>query len=92
MSRKSIVERRADKMAEMEAIRRELVQLDAKAAERIGKLAVRAGLADIDLEDDAWVKEFQALATKFHGRAKTSRRPASESAGADGASDGAATV
>ena len=57
MARKTIGDRRADTIARMDALKRELAELDARAGERIGKLAVRAGLADLDLDDDALMKE-----------------------------------
>lgn len=74
MARKTIGDRRADTIARMDALKKELAELDAKAGERIGKLAVRAGLADLDLDDDALMKEFQALAGRFQGKRKEPAR------------------
>ena len=71
MVRKTITERRAEKLAQMDALKKELASLETKAGERIGKLAVRAGLADLSLDDDTLVKEFQAIAGRFRsGKAK----------------------
>ena len=89
MPRKSISGLRAEKVAQMEELQRELAQLDAKAAERIGRLAVKAGLADIDVDDDLWVKEFKALAGRFRGHEKRAAETGKSSAGQGGASDGA---
>ena len=55
MARKTLSERKADKLAELES----------KAAERIGKIAIAAGLGDLDLDDAAMRKEFEAIASKF---------------------------
>lgn len=91
MSRKSIGERRTEKLAQIEELRRELVQLDAKAAERIGKLAVKAGLADLDLDDEALTRELQALAARFRpGKASTAKATAHSDHPA-GATDGKAS-
>jgi hypothetical protein len=65
MAKKTIVERRAEKLAQMDALKKELAALETKAGERIGKLALRAGLADLNLDDDTLVKEFQAIAGRF---------------------------
>ena len=89
MPRKSISGLRAEKLAQMEELQRELAQLDAKAADRIGKLAVKAGLADLDLEDDLWIKEFKALAGRFRGHAKRASEAGKGVVGQSGASDGA---
>jgi hypothetical protein len=65
MAKKTIVERRAEKLAQMDALKKELAALETKAGERIGKLALRAGLADLNLDDETLVKEFQAIAGRF---------------------------
>lgn len=70
MARKSLGDRRAEKLAQMEALKKQLVELDAKAGERLGKLAVRAGLADLNLDDETLVREFQALAGRFRAHSK----------------------
>ncbi|MBD4685218.1 hypothetical protein GUG36_05995, partial [Xanthomonas citri pv. citri] len=38
-------------------------------AERIGKLAIKAGLVDLDLSDDQLSTEFAAMAARFQGKA-----------------------
>ena len=77
MTRKTLGERRAEKLAQMEALKKELAGLEAKAGERIGKLAVRAGLAELNLDDETLVKEFQALAGRFRGNRKEPDQPPS---------------
>jgi DNA-binding transcriptional MocR family regulator len=58
-------DRRAEKLAQMDVLKKELAALESKAGERIGKLAIRAGLTDLNLDDDTLVKEFQAIAGRF---------------------------
>lgn len=71
MARKTLAERKAAKVAELQKIKAELAELEAKSAERIGKIALAAGLVDLDLDDDTLRKEFEAIASKFRkGEAK----------------------
>ena len=93
MARKSLGDRRAEKLAQMEALKKQLVELDAKAGERLGKLAVRAGLADLNLDDETLVREFQALAGRFRGNAAQppgpqARKPTPDGADASAGADG----
>jgi hypothetical protein len=46
------------------------IPLPELAAKRLGKIALRAGLADLDIEDAALLKEFQPIAARFRGGAK----------------------
>jgi hypothetical protein len=52
MPRKSLTDRRAEKLAQLDAIKKDLAALELKAGERLGKLALKAGLADLALDDD----------------------------------------
>ena len=65
MPRKSLTDRRAEKLAQLDAIKKELAALETKAGERLGKLALKAGLADLDLDDDTLIEEFRAIAGRF---------------------------
>ncbi|MBO9904185.1 hypothetical protein J7435_20180 [Xanthomonas phaseoli pv. dieffenbachiae] len=65
MARKTLSERKADKLAELNRIKAELAELESKAAERIGKIALAAGLGDLDINDAELRKEFEAIASKF---------------------------
>jgi hypothetical protein len=67
MARKTLSERKAEKLAELNRIKAELAELESKAAERIGKLAIAAGLGDLDIDEATLRKEFEALASKFRG-------------------------
>ncbi|WP_152066177.1 TraC family protein [Escherichia coli] len=67
MARKTLSERKAEKLAELNRIKAELAELESKAAERIGKIAIAAGLGDLDIDEATLRKEFEALASKFRG-------------------------
>lgn len=74
MARPKTSERRATALAALEAAKRDVADLEAKEAARIGKIALRAGLADLDLDDATLLAEFQALAGRFRdGTAKPAR-------------------
>lgn len=85
MARKSLTERRQEKLHQLNTLKRELAEMEEQAAKRLGKLALRAGLADIDIEDAALLKEFQAIAARFHGDgAKIEARQGAPANGAGG--------
>ena len=73
MARKTLTERRTEKLEELDRIKNQLAKLEAQAAERIGRLAIRAGLGDIDLEDEQLAKEFAAVAAKFQAGQKKAK-------------------
>ncbi len=96
MARQKASERRAAALAALEAAKRDVQELETKDAARIGKMAVRAGLADLDLDDPTLLREFQAVAARFRdGKAKPAGSgkgaPAADEpnagAGANGGSD-----
>jgi hypothetical protein len=64
-TRKSLTERRAEKIAQIEKLKEHLADLREAAAEHIGKLAVKAGLADIAIDDAALLKELETIANRF---------------------------
>ncbi|ELP4839931.1 hypothetical protein VM247_004547 [Salmonella enterica] len=83
MARKTLAERKADKLAELNRIKAELAELETKAAERIGKIALSAGLADMELDDATLRKEFEAIASRFRGNQGKQAVPASSASGAE---------
>ena len=75
MAHKTLAERKADKLAELERIKAELAAIDTQAATRIGKMALACGLADLELDDSTLRQEFEAIATRFrqgHGQPEAS--------------------
>ena len=80
MARKTLAERRSEKLDELERIKSDLARIEERAAMQVGKLAVRAGLADLDIEDEQLAKEFAALAAKFQSKSGKKDKPASPNA------------
>jgi hypothetical protein len=67
VARKTLSTQLAEKQAQLGTLREEIAKIQNKAANRIGRLAVRAGLADLDIEDADFIREFQAIAARFRG-------------------------
>lgn len=80
MARKTLSERRFEKMEELDRIKLELARLESQAAERIGRLAIKVGLADLDIEEDHLAKEFAAIVATFQSRSGQKTKPASPDA------------
>ncbi len=83
MARKKGPDRIAAAKAELAAARDRLAQVEAEEATRIGKLAIRAGLVDLGLDDAELAKEFEAIAARFRGKKP---KPDHAAAAAGGAS------
>ena len=73
MARKSLTDRRAEKLAQIDAARRDLAALEVKAGERLGKLALKAGLGEVDVDADTLLKQFEAVAVRFRPAANGAR-------------------
>ena len=69
---------RAEILADMEDLKRQLAESEEREERRIGKLANKAGLLDLEISDEELAKAFAELAARFrhdgHGT------PASQSA------------
>lgn len=84
MARKNLSERRAEKIAQLAALEAEIASLEEAAAKRLGKLAVRAGLADLDLKEAELLREFAAIAARFRGQPEIAARETAHAAQQDG--------
>ncbi len=71
MARRKLAERKASKLADLERIKAEIAEIERRAAERIGKLAIAAGLGDLDISDAELKKEFEAIASKFSSKSES---------------------
>jgi TraC-like protein len=81
MAKKSLTDRRAEKLAQVDAIKKDLAALEVRAGERLGKLALKAGLGDLDLDDNTLIEEFRAIAGRFRSRGNGAEpRPQAEAA------------
>ena len=65
MTRKPIRVKRVEKKAQIEAMKKELAVLEDEEIQRMGKLALKAGLADLEVSDKELMEEFQAIACRF---------------------------
>jgi len=91
MARLTASERRAAALTALEAAKRDLVELEAKDSARIGRLAVRAGLADLDLDDASLLTEFKTIVARFRDKGGKPARSGEGSAAANGADASAGT-
>ena len=71
MARKNLVDRRIAAREELEAAKAKFAKLEKETADRIGRLAIKSGLADLDLTDDQIKAEFDAIVAK-HTKGGTS--------------------
>lgn len=83
MARLKFSERKTGKLAELDRIKAELAEMDKKAADKIGKIAIAAGLGDIDIDEADLRKEFEAIASKFRGSETRQADPVATTPGAD---------
>lgn len=77
---------------EIGRLQEQLKQAETREAERIGRLALKAGLGDIEVEDGQLVTAFGEVAAKFRkGSARSGRQPSAPvPAGAPSGSGGEA--
>ncbi|MBO6727967.1 conjugal transfer protein TraC (plasmid) [Nitratireductor rhodophyticola] len=62
---------------EIARLQERLKQAETREAERIGRLALKAGLGDIEIEERALVTAFEELAARFRKGSGRAVRPAS---------------
>lgn len=62
---------------EIARLQEQLKQAETREAERIGRLALKAGLGDIEIEERALVTAFEELAARFRKGSGRAVRPAS---------------
>ena len=65
--------------AEIIKLQERLKEAETREAERIGRLALKAGLGEIDLDDAKLVGAFEELAKRFQGRSSQFKKPAAGS-------------
>ncbi|MEO3389050.1 TraC family protein [Mesorhizobium sp. CAU 1741] len=77
-------------------IREEIVKLheqlkaaEAREAERIGRIAVKAGLGDLEIEESDMVAAFAEIAKRFQDRGRRQGKPTTVTSGAAQGQDGA---
>lgn len=65
MARKTLAERRSDALSELEMAKARLEKLDNEAAERIGRIAIKSGLVNLELTDDQVREEFDKIVERI---------------------------
>lgn len=65
MARKTLSDRRSDALSELETAKARLAKLDNEAAERIGRIAIKSGLVNLDLSDDQVREEFEKIVERL---------------------------
>ena len=83
MARKTLSERKAEKLVELKRIQAELAELENKTADKIGRIAIAAGLSDFDIDDAELRKEFEAIASKFRNNEARKAAPVAETPSTD---------
>ena len=68
LARKTLSERRADALSELETAKARLAKLDNEAAERIARIAIKSGLVNLDLADDHIREEFDRIVERISKR------------------------
>ncbi|PHN31377.1 TraC family protein [Pseudomonas sp. ICMP 460] len=65
MARKILAERRSDALSELETAKARLAKLDNEAAERIGRIAIKSGLVNLEITDDQIREEFDNIVERI---------------------------
>ena len=65
MSRTTTGERRATKLTKLDELKSQIAQMEHKAVVHFGKLAIRAGLVELDLSEADLLRELFAIAARF---------------------------
>lgn len=65
MARKTLAERRSDALSELETAKARLAKLDNEAAERIGRIAIKSGLVNLEITDDRIREEFDNIVKRI---------------------------
>ena len=77
MDRNTSNKRQSEKLEKLDALKAQIAKMEGNATKRFGRLAIRAGLAELNLSDADLLRELLAIAARF--------RNGSEIAAGDGA-------
>jgi len=70
MARKTLAERKAAIQEELRSTQARMARLEAEEAARIGKLAIRAGLSDLNLDDEEMLAALQKFSASFRAQSQ----------------------
>ncbi|WP_074996549.1 TraC family protein [Pseudomonas syringae] len=65
MARKTLAKRRSDALSELETAKARLTKLDNEAAERIGRIAIKSGLVNLEITEDQIREEFDNIVERI---------------------------
>jgi hypothetical protein len=65
MPRKTASEGRSEKLVKLNVLRAQIAKIEGNATKRIGRLAIRAGLAELNMSDGDLLRELLAIAARF---------------------------
>ncbi len=77
MARNTSDERQCEKLEKLDGLKAQIAKMEGNATKRFGRLAIRAGLTELNLSDADLLRELLAIAARF--------RNGSEIAAGDGA-------
>lgn len=72
MARKSAAEARAEKLAQLETLKADIQALEDREATRLGRLAIKAGIADLAIPDADLLTSLKELASRFRNNPQQS--------------------
>jgi hypothetical protein len=84
MARKTLAERKATAQAELKALQERMAKIEAEEAARIGKLSIKAGLGDLNFDDDEMLAELQKFVASFRPQPAVKPQAASSEGGGAG--------
>ena len=84
MARKTLAERKATAQAELRALQERMAKIEAEEAARIGKLAIKAGLGDLNFDDDEMLAELQKFVASFRAQPAVKAQAISAEGGGTG--------
>jgi hypothetical protein len=64
MARKNLIDRKVAARRELEAAKAKFAKLEKETADRIGRLAIKSWLTDLDLTDDQIKAEFDEIVAR----------------------------
>ncbi|KQV17076.1 conjugal transfer protein TraC [Rhizobium sp. Root1203] len=74
---------------EIARLQEQLKQAETRDAERIGRIAIRAGLGEIEIEEAELLSAFEEVANRFRGETKPAHRRKSATTPPNGAGEAA---
>ena len=65
MARNTPDERQSEKLVKLDELKAQIAKMEGNATKRFGRLAIRAGLAELHLSDADLLQELLAIAARF---------------------------